>query len=141
MPSHLQVNLMEAEKQGLAHPEACGLPARPAISSSTTKALPAPEGAAADSAAVAAVSKDSKGSSKRSKGDDDEELPGQIVDMVFAAPRAATYNLCLVAMSDCWVGVDESVQVCSGCVLVWAGTHCCAGVCDSEAQNISVFFR
>jgi hypothetical protein len=113
----VQVNLMEAEKQGLEHPEAFGLPPRPAAAnSSSTKALPAPAADAAAATAGAVVSKDSKGSSgsKRSKGDageDDEELPGQVVDMVFAAPKAATYNLSLVAMSDCWVGADETVQV------------------------------
>jgi hypothetical protein len=101
------VNLMEAEKQGLEHPEAFGLPARPANSSST-KALPASEGAGS---AVAVVSKSSSTRSKGDAGGDDDELPGQVVDMVFAAPKAATYNLSLVAMSDCWVGVDESVQV------------------------------
>jgi hypothetical protein len=112
------VNLMAAEKQGLEHPEAFGLPPRPAAAnSSSTKALPAPAAdaaAAAAGAAGAVVSKDSKGSSgsKRSKGDaEDDDLPGQVVDMVFQAPKAATYNLSLVAMSDCWVGVDETVQV------------------------------
>jgi hypothetical protein len=124
----LQVNLMEAEKQGLEHPEAFGLPPRPAAAnSSSSKALPAPAADAAAATAGAVVSKDSKGSSgsKRSKGDgdDDDEAPGQVVDMVFAAPKAATYNLSLVAMSDCWVGADETVQVgrTDGIVGFWCG--------------------
>ncbi|WIA39826.1 hypothetical protein OEZ86_013276 [Tetradesmus obliquus] len=106
--AYAKVNLMEAEKQGLEHPEAFGLPgppARPAIAnSSSTKALSALEDAA---------SKDGKSSGKRGKGEGDaaeEELPGQVVDMMFYAPKAATYNLSLVVMSDCWVGADESVQ-------------------------------
>jgi hypothetical protein len=115
---------MEAEKQGREHPEAFGLPPRPAAAnSSSTKALPAPAADAATASAV--VWKDSKSSSsgKRGKGDaeEDDELPGQVVDIMFAAPKAATYNLSLVAMSDCWVGADETVQV-GG--TVGSGTPC-----------------
>eukprot|EP00775_Hariotina_reticulata_P009185 gene9185-9351_t len=36
---------------------------------------------------------------------------GQEIDLVFIAPKTGNYSLALVAMSDCWVGCDETMQI------------------------------
>jgi hypothetical protein len=115
---------MEAEKKGLANPKACkrssAAAAAAAPTSSTTsssnavtsgkgdvKALPAAEDAAVNGTLDRV--KGSKGAAD-SKAEADEQQ-GQEIDLVFIAPKTGNYSLALVAMSDCWVGCDETVQV------------------------------
>ncbi|KAF8055125.1 ERDJ2A [Scenedesmus sp. PABB004] len=85
-----KVNLMEAEREGMAHPEAFAPEPAAAPGGGAANGVVALAGAAAGAPA---------------------ERAGQEVDLVFMAPKAATYNLSLVVMSDCWVGVDETVQL------------------------------
>ena len=86
---------MEAERQGLAHPEVFADAAAPAAAANgSAKAL--------TTTAAAADSKDV-----------DEDPAGQEVDLAWpAVQKEGTYNLQLVVMSDCWVGADETMQVC-----------------------------
>lgn len=93
---------MEAERAGLASP------------------LPAAGGqqllladASSNSSAAA-----SKGGAKAAPGGGPGESAGadglgggQLVDLAFGAPRPGNYNLSLLVMSDCWVGVDEALPV------------------------------
>lgn len=86
-----KVNLMEAERAGLDHPEAF---------ISTGDAF----------VTTTSSSSNNKGDIKAAD-DSNDVLPGQEVDLIFVAPKTASYSLSLVAMSDCWVGVDENVQL------------------------------
>lgn len=132
---------MEAEKEGLKHSEAFQ-------SSSSTNT---PNGnntngntaAATNSAALALLSGSNDSSSKAlvkaddsSKQDNKDssssrsDVAGQEVDLVFIAPKAATYSLNLVVMSDCWIGVDETLQVNTGrgsSILLSSFIKCCSG--------------
>lgn len=112
---------MEAEKQGLAHPEVFGQAARAA--NGTAAAAPAAS-KSKQLVTADAVVKEGKG-----KGKADDEPPGQVVDLVFMGPRSATYNLSLVAMSDCWVGADETVQVGSCREGALHARVLCLGIC------------
>jgi hypothetical protein len=93
---------MEAERQGLEHPEVFADSTTAAAANGTTKAL-------ALTAAAAAADKGSNDGSSSSK---DKDPAGQEVDLPFpAVMKDGVYNLQLVVMSDCWVGADEVMPV------------------------------
>jgi hypothetical protein len=93
---------MEAERQGLAHPEVFADSTAAAAANGSGKAL----------ALTAAATADSSSSSSKKPH---EEPAGQEVDLAFPAwMKEGTYNLQLVVMSDCWVGADESMPVSLG---------------------------
>jgi hypothetical protein len=99
---------MEAERQGLAHPEVFPDASASAAANGSVKLLAGP------AAAAAAAYADSSSSLKEPllKKKKEEEPLGQEIDLPFMAwMREGTYNLQLVLMSDCWVGVDEVVPV------------------------------
>lgn len=102
---------MEAEKAGLAHPEAFRDTSSSLANGSTGTAVALLTGGGDGSKAL--VRSDDVNSTNISSKDssDDSDPVGQEVDLVFMAPKTATYSLSLVAMSDCWVGVDETVPV------------------------------
>jgi hypothetical protein len=109
--SLIQANLMEAEKQGLAHPEVFPDTAAPALANgNNVKLLTGP------AAAAAAADADSTSSLRKPLLQQEKELLGQEIDLPFMAwMKEGTYNLQLVVMSDCWVGVDEIVPVSVQC--------------------------
>eukprot|EP00879_Flechtneria_rotunda_P003234 GHRR01003457.1.p1 GENE.GHRR01003457.1~~GHRR01003457.1.p1 ORF type:complete len:707 (+),score=247.45 GHRR01003457.1:307-2427(+) len=100
-----KANLMEAERQGIEHPEAFKS-SNAAASNGDVKANTANGESAPSSKAVTASNDAANGDAA-----DDPEVVGQEVDLVFAAPKAATYNLNLVVMSNCWIGADETLQL------------------------------
>eukprot|EP00878_Enallax_costatus_P024760 GHUV01026445.1.p1 GENE.GHUV01026445.1~~GHUV01026445.1.p1 ORF type:complete len:636 (+),score=256.18 GHUV01026445.1:447-2354(+) len=122
-----KVNLMEAEKQGLAHPEAFQQPSSnsttangnansAATVTSSSVAMALLTGSSDNSSSKALVKAADENSSnkqadKDSSSSSDKEPVGQEVDLVFQAPKAATYTLNVVAMSDCWIGADEMVPL------------------------------
>jgi hypothetical protein len=92
---------MEAERQGLEHPEVFADSTTAAAANGTTKAL----------ALTAAAAAADKGSNDGSSGRD-KDPAGQEVDLPFpAVMKDGVYNLQLVVMSDCWVGADEVMPV------------------------------
>jgi hypothetical protein len=118
---------MEAERQGLAHPEvfADTAGAAAAAANGSVKLLTAgPAAAAAAAGGGSNADGGSSGSKEAAAGvGEDGEPAGQEVDLAFPVGgwlKEGTYNLQLVVMSDCWVGVDESMPV-SWCVWMWVG--------------------
>lgn len=119
---------MEAERQGLAHPEAFQQPSSngttangnvntAATIGSSSVALALLTGSSDNSSSKALVKAAEDNSSSKqtdkdsSRNSSDKDPVGQEIDLLFPAPKAATYTLNVVAMSDCWIGADESVPV------------------------------
>lgn len=102
-----QVNLMEAERAGLEHPECFVQLDRLLGAPGTT---PAPAAATADSNGVVGEEVPLTGGKGGEQGSSNKEL-GQLISLAFIAPRAGSYNLSLVIMSNCWVGADEALPV------------------------------
>jgi len=93
-----KVTLMEAEKEGFAHPEAF-------------------EGEASTTGSKAGGKPSSNGyvlvdnADKQQEVESEEGELGQEVEFVFMGPKAGKYDLVLQVMSDCWVGADVSIPV------------------------------
>lgn len=125
-----QANLMEAERQGLAHPEVFADTTGAAAAGSTANGSVKLLTAAPAAAAAAGGGSNADGGSSKEGAAEDAEPEGQEIDLAFPVGgwlKEGTYNLQLVVMSDCWVGADESMPV-SGRV--------CACVCVGR-----LFFR
>lgn len=126
---------MEAERQGLAHPEVfadtTGAAAAAANGSSVKLLTATPAVAAAAGSGSNAA--DGGGSSKEESSKEDAEPEGQEVDLAFPVGgwlKEGTYNLQLVVMSDCWVGVDESMPVSQ-----WGGVRFSTGVSQQGGRG------
>jgi hypothetical protein len=128
-PDWLQANLLEAEKEGLAHPAAFAAAAAAATSATGGPKQPAPQpsgGGAAAAGAGGGTGRSTGGGYVLVEGGGDktkevessdgaeEEEYGQEVVLLFPAPKQGRYDLQLQIMSDCWVGADLSVPVSQG---------------------------
>lgn len=140
---------MEAERQGLAHPEvfADTTGAAAAAGSTANGSVKLLTAAPATAAAAGSGGSADGGSSSKEQGAaaEDAEPEGQEIDLAFPVGgwlKEGTYNLQLVVMSDCWVGADESMPVSGGgCVRVCqnaAVTLLPAWLCASVAVRLGV---
>lgn len=127
-----KVTLMEAEAAGFKHPDwearaaaadAAATSGQAAADGKAGKALAVGEGLRQRKGAKGkrpadkrngrsnGVADEDWGSDVEADAEDDVREAGQVVELAFAAYKAGRYDLQLLIMSDCWVGVDRAVPL------------------------------